>query len=82
MKRIISLCFAALMLLLGGCATVIRSDVTAFNEWPADLPNKSYVFEHTRHRKMTWNTRIMKTWWAANCNAWDSRSRPVVLCPN
>ncbi|MFJ2987817.1 DUF4136 domain-containing protein [Collimonas sp. NPDC087041] len=47
MKRIISLCFAALMLLLGGCATVIRSDVTAFNEWPADLPNKSYVFERT-----------------------------------
>lgn len=47
MKRIISLGLAALTLLLGGCATVIRSDVTAFNEWPADLPNKSYVFEHT-----------------------------------
>lgn len=47
MKRITSLCFAALMLLLGGCATVIRSDVTAFNEWPADLQNKSYVFERT-----------------------------------
>jgi hypothetical protein len=46
MKRIISLGLAALTLLLGGCATVIRSDVTAFNEWPADLPNKSYVFEH------------------------------------
>jgi hypothetical protein len=35
------------MLLLGGCATVIRSDVTAFNEWPADLSDKSYVFERT-----------------------------------
>ncbi len=46
MKCFISLCFAALML-LGGCATVIRSDVTAFNEWPADLTNKSYVFERT-----------------------------------
>jgi len=47
MKRIISLCLAACALLLGGCATVIRSDVTAFNEWPADLPDKSYVFETT-----------------------------------
>jgi len=47
MKRIISLCLAAFALLLGGCATVVRSDVTAFNEWPADLPDKSYVFETT-----------------------------------
>lgn len=47
MKRIISLCFASLLLLLGGCATVVSSNVTAFNEWPADLPNKSFVFEHT-----------------------------------
>lgn len=47
MKHMISLCFATLALLLGGCATVIRSDVTAFNEWPADLLDKSFVFEHT-----------------------------------
>ncbi|MFC5475922.1 DUF4136 domain-containing protein [Paraherbaspirillum soli] len=47
MKRTVSLCLAALSLLLGGCATVIRSDVTAFNEWPADLPEKSFVFTHT-----------------------------------
>lgn len=47
MKRIISLCLASLLLLLGGCATVVSSNVTAFNEWPADLPNKSFVFEHT-----------------------------------
>jgi hypothetical protein len=46
MKRFIILCLAAFMP-LGGCATVIRSDVTAFNEWPADLTNKSYVFERT-----------------------------------
>lgn len=32
MKRIISLGLAALTLLLSGCATVISSDVTAFNE--------------------------------------------------
>lgn len=47
MKRIISLCFASLLLLLGGCATVVSSNVTAFSEWPADLPNKTFVFEHT-----------------------------------
>lgn len=35
------------MLLLSGCASVIRSDVTTFNEWPADLPDKSFVFTHT-----------------------------------
>ncbi len=36
---------AAATLLLSGCATTIRSDVTAFNDWPADLADKSYVFE-------------------------------------
>ncbi|MBA5687949.1 DUF4136 domain-containing protein [Rugamonas apoptosis] len=35
---------AAATLLLSGCATTIRSDVTAFNDWPADLHNKAYVF--------------------------------------
>jgi hypothetical protein len=36
---------AAATVLLTGCATTIRSDVTAFNDWPADLADKSYVFE-------------------------------------
>jgi outer membrane murein-binding lipoprotein Lpp len=31
-------------LLLGGCATTIRSDVTTFNQWPAQLSDKSYAF--------------------------------------
>ena len=35
---------AAASLLLGGCATTIRSDVTAFNNWPASLPDKAYAF--------------------------------------
>lgn len=35
---------AAATLLLSGCATTIRSDVTAFNDWPADLQDKAYVF--------------------------------------
>ncbi|WP_312439019.1 DUF4136 domain-containing protein [Janthinobacterium sp.] len=35
----------ALTVLLTGCATTIRSDVTAFHDWPAQLNDKSYVFE-------------------------------------
>jgi hypothetical protein len=36
---------AAATLLLSGCATTLSSNVTAFNDWPANLPDKSYVFE-------------------------------------
>ena len=32
-------------LLLGGCATTIRSDVTVFHQWPAELQDKTYVFD-------------------------------------
>jgi hypothetical protein len=45
MKLTVSTALAALALLLGGCATTIRSDVTAFHQWPAQLTDKSYVFE-------------------------------------
>jgi hypothetical protein len=45
MKRYVLTVAAALTLLLGGCATTIRSDVTTFHQWPADLQDKSYVFE-------------------------------------
>lgn len=34
--------------LLSGCGTIIRSEVTPFHEWPAELPDKSYVFERTK----------------------------------
>ncbi|HAT32088.1 MAG TPA: DUF4136 domain-containing protein [Janthinobacterium sp.] len=34
----------AMTLLLAGCATTIRSDVTAFNAWPAAPQDKSYAF--------------------------------------
>jgi hypothetical protein len=33
--------------LLAGCGTVIRSEVTAFHEWPARLPQNTYVFERS-----------------------------------
>ncbi|GIZ51358.1 DUF4136 domain-containing protein [Noviherbaspirillum aridicola] len=35
-------------LLLAGCATTIRSNVTSFHEWPAELAEKTYVFERTK----------------------------------
>jgi len=36
---------AAACLLLGGCASVVRNDVVAFNDWPAGLQDKSYAFD-------------------------------------
>ena len=45
MKRFVMTACAALTLLLGGCATTIRSDVTTFHQWPAQVPDKTYVFE-------------------------------------
>lgn len=45
MKRLLITAAAALTLLLGGCATTIRSNVTTFHQWPDQLPDKTYVFE-------------------------------------
>jgi hypothetical protein len=45
MKRLLICAAAALSLLLTGCATRVRSDVTTFHQWPADLPDKTYVIE-------------------------------------
>jgi hypothetical protein len=45
MKRLIAVTVALTALLLGGCATTIRSDVTTFHQWPAQVEDKSYVFE-------------------------------------
>lgn len=43
MKYLAILATAAVML-LSGCACTIHSDVTAFNDWPADIGDKSYAF--------------------------------------
>jgi hypothetical protein len=45
MKRLMMMTVAAMALLLAGCATTIRSDVTTFHQWPAQIADKSYVFE-------------------------------------
>jgi len=46
MKRTMIAAAASLsLLLLGGCATTVRSDVTTFHQWPAQIADKSYAFE-------------------------------------
>ncbi|TCS38409.1 uncharacterized protein DUF4136 [Paucimonas lemoignei] len=49
MKRGFPLMFVALLaILLAGCSTpTIRSEVTAFHEWPAQLADKSFTFERS-----------------------------------
>ncbi|RJF95133.1 DUF4136 domain-containing protein [Noviherbaspirillum saxi] len=52
MKRwLITYLLALSTLLLGGCASsTIKSNVTAFHEWPETLPSKAYVFERTKEQ--------------------------------
>jgi hypothetical protein len=46
MRRVFISIFAVLtMLVLGGCATTVRSNVTTFHQWPAEVPDRSYSFE-------------------------------------
>lgn len=44
--RPLLLLLAALPLLLSGCASTLRSEVTAFNQWPASASGSSFAFEH------------------------------------
>lgn len=45
MKRSLCVVLLAISVLLAGCASTIRSNVAVFHEWPADLQDKSFVFE-------------------------------------
>lgn len=45
MKRMLAILAASLSLLLAGCATAVRSDVTTFHQWPAQIEDKSYAME-------------------------------------
>jgi hypothetical protein len=51
MRHRVMVLIAMLCVLLAGCATTIRSEVTAFHEWPANLPDKSFVFERTKEQE-------------------------------
>lgn len=51
MKRWVIAFAAVSTLLLSGCASyTVRSNVTAFHEWPAAAPEKTYVFERTKEQ--------------------------------
>jgi hypothetical protein len=43
--RLMTACAALSIVLLAGCATTIRSNVTTFHQWPAQMEDKSYVLE-------------------------------------
>ncbi len=45
MKSYFTLLITVFCLLLTGCATTIRSDVSVFHAWPSDLADKSFTFE-------------------------------------
>lgn len=45
MKRFLIAAAAGTAVLLGGCATTVRSNVTTFQQWPAALVDKTYVFD-------------------------------------
>lgn len=47
MKRLTLPLLAALLVLLAGCASTVRSNVTVFSDWPAALPDRTYVFERS-----------------------------------
>jgi hypothetical protein len=43
--RLMTAIAALSVVLLAGCATTIRSNVTTFHQWPAQMEDKSYVLE-------------------------------------
>ncbi len=45
MKRFLLSLLCSGALLLGGCATTLRSDVTSFQQWPADSAGASFSFK-------------------------------------
>lgn len=46
LARYLFLLMAALPLLLSGCASTLRSEVTAFHQWPVAASGSSFGFEH------------------------------------
>jgi 2-keto-4-pentenoate hydratase/2-oxohepta-3-ene-1,7-dioic acid hydratase in catechol pathway len=51
MQRWLLILVALSSALLSGCASVVRSDIVAFHEWPADLSDKTYVFERKAYQE-------------------------------
>jgi predicted small secreted protein len=45
MRRLLLVLLSALSLVLAGCATTLRSDVTSFQRWPANAAGSTYSFK-------------------------------------
>ncbi|TFW28542.1 DUF4136 domain-containing protein [Duganella callida] len=67
MKSLAIVATAAVML-LSGCATTIHSNVTAFNNWTADIQDKSYAFEAPQGADDTLEYRNYQTLVAGELN--------------
>ncbi|KRB93827.1 DUF4136 domain-containing protein [Noviherbaspirillum sp. Root189] len=83
MKRwLVAGMMAITTLLLGGCATsTIRSDVTAFHEWPDTLPDKSYVFERTKDQNDSLEYRSYEDLVRAELNRLGFTEAPASTTP-
>jgi len=69
MKRwLIAIVLALSGTLLAGCATTIKSEVTTFHEWPAQLQDKTYVFERTKEQNSDLEYRNYETLVRAELN--------------
>jgi hypothetical protein len=51
LQRRLALLISVPCILITGCATTIRSDVIAFHEWPADLQDKSFIFQRNKDQE-------------------------------
>jgi hypothetical protein len=81
MKSWLKAAVVASTLLLGGCASTIRSDVTAFHEWPSTLPDKSYVFERTKDQNDSPEYRSYENLVRAELNRLGFTEAPVSITP-
>lgn len=45
-KKFLLFCVTLLPVLLSGCASTLRSEVTAFHQWPANAAGRSFAFTH------------------------------------
>lgn len=66
---------------LAGCGTTIRSNVTTFHDWPAQLPNNSYVFERTREEDASLEYRSYENLVRAELNRLGLVEAPPSVTP-
>lgn len=82
MKRwLIAGILAVLTVLLAGCASTVRSNVTAFHDLPASLPDKTYVFERTREQNDSLEYRSYENLVRAELSRLGFREAPAGTTP-